>query len=193
MKEITFVTSNEGKVKTFARKLDSNKYKIIQENIDIPEIQADNALEIATFKARYAYEKIGAPVIVQDSSFHVTALKGFPGPYIKYVNETLGPNGLLKLIEGVSDRSAHFELALVYVDEKGKDHAFVNIAQPGSLAEYVYEGESSNSWSSLWKIYVPPNHTKTLAELTQEELNERDAGDQDNSEFAQFIRWLKEQ
>lgn len=193
MKEIVFVTSNAGKVKTLERKLDQNKYKVVQENIDLPEIQANNALEIATFKARYAYEKLDRPVIVQDSSFHITALKGFPGPYIKYVNETLGPNGILKLVEGVDDRSAHFELALVYIDEASKEHSFVNIARAGSLAEAVYQGDSENSWSSLWKIYIPPEHTKTLAELTPEELKTRDAGDGDNSEFAQFIRWLKEQ
>jgi len=191
MKEVVFVTSNQGKVKALARRIDQDKYKIVQQDVEIPEIQAKNAVEIATFKAKYAFDKLKKPVIVQDSSFHVRALKGFPGPYIKFVNETLGPNGLLRLMDGVEDRSCFFELALVYVDEHGETHAFVNDAEPGRLAEEVYEGESENAWSSLWKIYIPPHYDKTLAEFTSEELVAKETSDQDKSEFTQFVEWLK--
>lgn len=193
MQEVVFVTSNKGKVKTLARRIDQSKYTIVQQDIDIPEIQAKNAVEIATFKAKYAYEQLKKPVIVQDSSFHIRALNGFPGPYIKFVNETLGPNGLLRLMQGVEDRSCFFELALVYVDQKGETHAFVNDAEPGRLAEEVYEGDSENAWSSLWKIYIPPHYNKTLAEFTSEELTAKETSESDTSEFTQFVMWLKDQ
>jgi len=192
MKEVVFVTSNQGKVRALARRIDQTKYNIVQKDIDIPEIQANNAVEIATFKAKYAYDQLKKPVIVQDSSFHVNALNGFPGPYIKFVNETLGPKGLLRLMQGVEDRSCFFELALVYADESGETHAFVNDAEPGRLAEEIYEGDSENAWSSLWKIYVPPHFNKTLAEFTSEELTAKETSDNDKSEFTQFVTWLKD-
>lgn len=193
MQEIVFITGNSGKVKALERRLQGTKYKVTQENIDIPEIQAESAREIALFKARYAYEQLRKPIVVQDSSFHINALKGFPGPYIKYVNETLGPYGLIRLMEGIEDRSCHFELALVFIDGDGESHTFINGGAPGLLATEVYEGDSSESWSSLWKIYVSPKYGKTLAELSSEELKDKETSKDDKSEFTQFIRWLKEQ
>ena len=192
MQEIFFVTSNNGKIKALERRLDPAKYKVSAINIDLPEIQAHNASEIAEYKANYAYKKLQKPVVVQDSSFHIDALKGFPGPYIKFVNETIGPYGLLQLMDGVKDRSCHFELALVYVDEKGNSHTFVNKGGNGRLASAVYEGDSENSWSSLWKIYIPPHHDKPLAALSNDELKAKESNNDQNSEFEQFARWLKE-
>lgn len=192
MQEIIFATSNRGKVKTLSRCLDAKKYKVIQKELEIPEIQASSARDIATFKAEYAYKELNQPVIVQDSSFHVTALKGFPGPYIKFVNETIGPLGLVKLMNGVADRSCHFELALAYVDVNGV-HTFVHETQPGSLSDSVYEGDSKNSWSGLWKIYRPSDSDKVLAAFTPDELKRMEVSDEHNSEFSQFIRWLDEQ
>lgn len=140
MQEIIFITSNSGKVKALQRRLQETKYKVTQESIDIPEIQADSASEIALFKAKYAYEILRKPIVVQDSSFHINSLKGFPGPYIKYVNETLGPHGLIKLMEGIKDRSCYFEMALVFIDDDGESHTFINGGEPGLLATEVYEG-----------------------------------------------------
>lgn len=191
MQEIIFATSNSGKVKTLVRRLGTGKYKITQKEIDIPEIQANSARDIAAFKAEYAYEKLNQPIIVQDSSFHIHALHGFPGPYIKFVNETIGPYGLTKLMEGVKDRSCHFELALAYADGNGV-HTFVYETKPGTLAESVYEGNSENAWSSLWKIYQPQGYSKVLAALTPEELKHMETSGEDNSEFAQFIGWLEQ-
>ncbi|HJP80781.1 MAG TPA: non-canonical purine NTP pyrophosphatase [Candidatus Saccharimonadales bacterium] len=189
MKEIIFVTSNTGKVKTLERKLNTTKYRVTRKNIELPEIQADNSREISIFKARAAYDMLRRPVIVQDSSFHIAALGGFPGPYIKYVNETIGAEGILRLLQNVSDRSAHFELALTYKD-KNIERTFVNVAKAGRIAETLYEANSENAWSSLWKVYIPPGQTEPLAALPSESLKKRDQGNSDNSEFAQFIRWL---
>lgn len=193
MQEIVFVTSNTGKVKALARRLDPQKYKVSQKDIDIPEIQANSAREIALYKAQYAFKKLSTPIVVQDSSFHIEELNGFPGPYIKYVNETLEPYGLLKLMKGVKNRRCYFELALVFIDSQGKAHTFVNAGAPGTLATEVYEGDSANSWSSLWKIYVSPKYGKPLAALSPEELKEKETSKDDKSEFTQFINWLEEQ
>src|SRR5487761_1792432 len=106
MREIYFITSNVGKAASLNRLLNAKRYTVIQKNIEIPEIQSDTALEIATYKAKFAYESLGKPVIVQDSAFHINALSGFPGPYIKYTNETIGIEGILHLMNGIDDRTA---------------------------------------------------------------------------------------
>jgi XTP/dITP diphosphohydrolase len=87
--------------------------------LECPEYRNPDVGVIATEKARFAYAALKRPLIVDDTAFSVDALRGFPGPYAAYVLETIGNAGILKLMEGVSDRRAHFETAIAYADEYG--------------------------------------------------------------------------
>jgi XTP/dITP diphosphohydrolase len=75
--------------------------------------------EIAREKARYAYERLSRPLIVDDTGFCISALAGFPGPYAAYVLDTIGIAGILRLMEGEKDRSAWFETAIAFADADG--------------------------------------------------------------------------
>jgi XTP/dITP diphosphohydrolase len=75
--------------------------------------------EIAREKARYAYERLRRPLIVDDTGFCIAALGGFPGPYAAYVLDTIGLAGILRLMEGQADRSAWFETAIAFADAEG--------------------------------------------------------------------------
>lgn len=87
--------------------------------LDIPELRSDDVSAIAREKARFAYAHLATPLIVDDTSFVIDALNGFPGPYAGYVLGTIGNTGILKLMEGVPDRNAHFTTAIAYADEHG--------------------------------------------------------------------------
>lgn len=87
--------------------------------LDCPEYRDDEVGPIAREKARFAYEALRRPLIVDDTGFFVSALRGFPGPYAAYVLRTLGNEGLLRLLEGVPDRSAYFVTAVAYADADG--------------------------------------------------------------------------
>ena len=63
--------------------------------------------------------KLKTPLIVDDTGFSIDALNGFPGPYAAYVLNTIGNTGILKLMEGVTDRRARFTTAIAYADEQG--------------------------------------------------------------------------
>ena len=52
-------------------------------NLDLPELQGE-PLEIAKEKVLIAYRQIKKPVIIEDTSLCYNALKGLPGPYIKW-------------------------------------------------------------------------------------------------------------
>jgi XTP/dITP diphosphohydrolase len=56
---------------------------------------------------------------VDDTAFSVKALRGFPGPYAAYVLDAIGYQGILRLLEGVEERSASFETAIAYADRAG--------------------------------------------------------------------------
>jgi XTP/dITP diphosphohydrolase len=87
--------------------------------LECPELRLEDVGEIARGKARYAYGEIGMPLIVDDTSFGIDALNGFPGPYAAYVLDAIGNAGILKLMEGVRDRGACFTTAIAFADAEG--------------------------------------------------------------------------
>lgn len=87
--------------------------------LDCPEFRDDQVGPIAREKARFAWETLCRPLIVDDTGFFVAALNGFPGPYAAYVLATIGNAGLLRLLEGAADRSAYFVTAVAYADADG--------------------------------------------------------------------------
>ena len=84
-----------------------------------PEFRHIDVGEVARGKAAYAYEVLSRPLIVDDTGLFVDALGGFPGACAAYVQDTIGNAGILKLMEGVSNRSAHFETAIAFAREDG--------------------------------------------------------------------------
>jgi XTP/dITP diphosphohydrolase len=88
-------------------------------SLDIPEHRSDDVGEIARGKAQYAYARLRTPLIVDDTGFSIDALNGFPGPYAAYVLHTIGNPGILKLMDGVKNRGAHFITAIAFADEYG--------------------------------------------------------------------------
>jgi len=194
MNKILFVTSNSGKVESLNNRLNQSKYFVEQVNLDIPEIQGNSASDISIYKARAAYSILKKPLIVQDSSFHIKALNGFPGPYIKYIQETIGVNGLLDLMKNKSDRSCYFDLALTYIKDENNMITFNHSKTLGKLALEECKTDSIKAWGAIWKIYIPDwSDGKVLAELTPQEIDEHEKENDQNSEFAQFATWLNNQ
>ena len=110
---VTFVTTNEGKVREARAYLNT---PVTQVDFDYPEIQADNVAAVAAHGARAAYRHVGEPVIVDDSGLTINALNGFPGPYSSYVQNTLGIERVWELVRDESDRSGAFRGVVAYCD-----------------------------------------------------------------------------
>ncbi len=88
-------------------------------SLDLPEHRSDNVEEIARGKAHYAFQTLKAPCIVDDTGLFIDALNGFPGPYAAYTLNSIGNAGILKLMDGVTDRNARFITAIAYADSRG--------------------------------------------------------------------------
>ena len=184
--EIYFCSSNDGKYDHLLLNTQHIKsVKIVQlKNLDIVEPQLNSIEEIAVSKAKQAHRLLKKPVIVQDSGLVIKQLKDFPGPYTKYVSQTIGCTGILKLLEGKSDRLCGFSGCLVFVDEKEEVHIFNEQNKEkywGEIAdsnetchlfeESIYNngiapiskqlGKIASTWSSsnpnenFWSIFIP--------------------------------------
>lgn len=112
------VTSNAHKAQEVAAFF-GDAFTIKHVTLEIPELRSDDVREIAREKARYAYDHLRVPLIVDDTAFTIDALNGFPGPYAAYVLASIGNTGILRLMEGLKNRDARFTTAIAFADKTG--------------------------------------------------------------------------
>lgn len=112
---LTVVTGNVNKAREVASFF-SGILEITHIPLDCPEHREDDVSKIAAGKAEYAYRELNTPLITDDTAFSIHALHGFPGPYAAYVLTKLGNAGILKLMDGVTGRSAEFTTAIAFTD-----------------------------------------------------------------------------
>lgn len=188
--QILFCSGNVGKYELLLQHAKHLKNISIVQNkdLDFIEPQLNTAEEIALYKAKYAYKKLKKPIIVHDGALIIKELREFPGPYTKYVSQTIGCTGILKLLDGVHDRSCALRGCLVFIDENEESHVFSDPEQPElgkywgiiahSLEDHEMIGDNHN-WSSaspnenLYNLFIPmiiPENDKTLTELSKDDL-----------------------
>ena len=126
--KFTVVTSNENKAREVAAFF-TGVADVAHTFLEIPEFRDNDVGVIAEAKARYAWDVLRCPLIVDDTGFFVNALNGFPGPYAAYVLDTIGMEGVLRLLEGKEDRSAYFETAIAYADGEGRVRVFRGVVE----------------------------------------------------------------
>ena len=169
-KVITLVSTNTGKLKSLERALDGLGYKIQAKNLDIIEPQYNEIEAIAIFKAQEAFKILKRPLIVNDGGLVIPALNGFPGPYTKYITNTLTCENILSLMKGCKNRKCFLVQCLIYVDQTGKLHKFQDKVL-GTIAKKVSKQSNPRAWGTLWNIFIPKSSTKTLAEIPVEEYH----------------------
>ncbi|HMS93239.1 MAG TPA: non-canonical purine NTP pyrophosphatase [Candidatus Saccharibacteria bacterium] len=189
---IIFATSNTGKVTSLKYHLKRHSVHVTvqQRPLDLIEPQADTAKEIARVKARQAWEQLHQPILVDDSSFHITALNGFPGPYIKPMLQTVGIGGILRLMEGYDDRSAAFISSLVYIDKDGIEHIFDDDPYTGTVALAASTKKKAGAWSDLHQIFIPTGCDKVLAELSRDQHTNVQPERVDS--YTKFAEWMED-
>ena len=194
MKELLFATTNPGKVASLQHYFDHARVDVtvIPKVLDITEVQADTALEVAQAKAGEAFAQLACPLVVDDSELRIEALNGFPGPYQKAMTEKLGPEGFVKLLAGYDNRNAYFISNLVYVDEFGHQFCFSDDPYRGAIAESVDTTERENSWGPLWKIFIPEGQERTISQMSREEKKAYDLDRPATDAYEKFVTWYKE-
>ncbi|MGH7228211.1 MAG: non-canonical purine NTP pyrophosphatase [Nitrospiraceae bacterium] len=190
-KIITFVTSNKAKFGTACEHLEPLGLALEQATLDLDEIQSSSVNEVALHKANQAFLALHQPLIVEDSGFYIDELKGFPGPFIKYVLKSLGPEGIARLADLTLTRRCHFEEVLVYIDAHGIPRAFVDQGDGGTVADKPATDPQPGAWSGLWDIFIPWGCTEPLSALREEERTRVFDVWARQSVFARFGEWME--
>lgn len=154
------VTSNANKAREVAAFF-GGLLEVTHVALDLPEHRSDEVGEIAAGKARAAYEQLKVPLIVDDTGLSIDALNGFPGPYAAYVQQSIGNAGILKLMEGRTNRAARFTTAIAYADDKGV-RVFPGVLH-GQVA-HSPRGDGGFGYDPIFEV-----GSTTLAEIPMEE------------------------
>ena len=131
--------------------------------LELPEIQAATTRDVALTKAKAAFALLSRPVIVEDAGFELTALGGFPGPFIKYWEQLGGLVTICKTADGLVDRGAVAVCVLGLCDASGARVVEGRIR--GTIS-----GEPRGAHGFGWDaIFIPDGHERTFGEMTAAE------------------------
>ena len=163
--------------------------KISTYDFELDEPRSDDVKEIATAKVMQAYKVVGKPCIALDTGFFIEALNGFPRAFVNFSLDTIGIDGILKLMQGKENRKCKFEECLAYYD--GKEVRYFYGKHPGNLATKMQGVDRDGKWSDLWYVFKPEHFDKTLAEMDDVERENRREIDGSVESMSVFAEWYK--
>ena len=175
--KLYFASGNEHKKKEMSRLLGG--YTLIlpkDEGIEFDPAETGNDfISNAVIKAEALYRIVHAPVLADDSGLSVDALGGRPGIHsARYGDEEAGRKLtteekyqlLLKNMEGIEDRKAHFVAALCLILSDERRYIIQETCE-GSIAL----APSGTNGFGYDPMFVPNGYKETFAQLSSEIKN----------------------
>lgn len=179
MTHILFATSNQRKINEANDTLGSFGISTQPVEVEIDEIQHSDPAEITKAKAVAAFSVLQKPVVVSDTSWSIPALGGFPGGYMKDVNQWWSEQDWLNIMAPHENKTIICREHLAYYD--GKDlvhfsHDYTGVFLGEARGSTVNEKESFERVASL-------NGSESLTEARENAAK--------HSEKRQLPHWLK--
>ena len=165
MKFLHFASNNYNKYVEIQSVLQKYSIDVYFSRTILTEIQSNFLIEIAIEKSRSAFEQISMPIIVEDDGLFIDELNGFPGQYSSYSFETIGNDGLIKLLINSKTRIAYFKSVFVFYDG--------NILQSfvGETKGKIAHRPMGKGWG-FDPMFVPDGIDLTFGQLHQENRKE---------------------
>ncbi len=131
--------------------------------LDLPEIQSLDLLDILNEKAEAAWQALRRPLIVEDAGLGLNALNGFPGPLVKWMLQAVGAEGIARNAHVLGDPRAEARCGLLY-----KDAGRTVLAEGVTVGTLVLPGRGNQGFG--WDpVFLPDGETRTFAELAGRE------------------------
>lgn len=189
---ITFVTGNANKLHEVQRLLGPS-ISVTHIDLDLEEIQG-SVEDIAVAKARAAAAVVGGPVLVEDSALEFDALHGMPGPYIKWVYEAVGNEGLCRMLDGQANKKARAVCTFGYCPGNTGKNPPVALFQGTTQGTIVAPRWSPDRVPFGWTpIFQPDNWDLTFAEMSLEQKHSFSARAVALGKFRDYVmKWDQE-
>ena len=184
MRKIAFVTSNKHKLEEMQKVLLDYDIKLEQIEIDYPEDKEKEMEEIVLEASKNLSEKLGRDVIVEDTGLYFEAYHNFPGAQPKFVYNTLGFKGILKLLDK-ENRNARFKTIIGYCSP-GKEPRIFTGEMKGVISEKVYSPEKNVM--PYDHIFVPEGLSQAIVDMSLDAKNSFSQRGIATRKFGEFIK-----
>lgn len=186
MENLTYMTGNYRKYVDVKQKFGKKGIEINYYKCDVNEPDVNDIKVISKEKARQGYEIIGKPVFVTDSGFYIEDYPNNPGAFAKRSGVSSNIEKLLETMKNVGNRKSYFLDCLTFYDGN-EFYQFFGISH-GTLSKEIKGHEKREAKSNLWYVFILEGYTKTLSEMSEEKLSDREHGD---SATEKFIDWYQ--
>ncbi|KAJ3021584.1 UNVERIFIED_CONTAM: hypothetical protein HDU68_009551 [Siphonaria sp. JEL0065] len=165
LQTVTFVTGNANKLKEVQAILAGcPNLNLVNRKLDLPELQAASTREVSLSTSVVV---LLLSVLIEDTSLCFNALNSLPGPYIKWFLDSLGHEGLNKMLDGFSDRSGYALCTFAYCEGPGKE---VHIFEGKTDGTIVHpRGPLDFGWDP---IFEPSGYKVPYAEMDKSVKNQ---------------------
>lgn len=195
-KRVVLASSNAGKLREFSELLAERGFQLSRQSdfgIAPPPETGDTFLENALIKARNAAHIAALPAIADDSGIEVDALQGAPGVYsARYAGEHASDEAnLAKLLAALAgkplvERGARYRCVIVYVAHAADPQPIIG---EGVWEGRIIDARRGDGGFGYDPSFVPVGDTRTVAEMPQQEKNQKSHRAQAlNAFLAQFAR-----
>lgn len=157
---LLFVSGNAGKAREVEAILGEPVERL---ELDLPEIQALEVEAVAREKALAAFDRVGRPVVVEDTGLYVAALGGLPGALVRWFLGTVGAAGICAMIPPGADRAARVKTAVAHC---AGDTVEVFVGETVGTIAAAPAGANGFGWDPIFR---PEGEARTFAEMTMAE------------------------
>lgn len=179
--DIYYVTSNTAKFEEASLIL--NGLSIHHAPLHLEEIQGSSS-DVATHKIKKAVSHFNAPCMIDDVSLSCPCIGNLPGPYIRSFLESLGDEGLARLIHHYPDHSCTVTCTIAFSESEDQTPLLFTGCVHGKIVLPRGTRKHTHSWNS---IFVPDGHTKTFAEISLEEMSQISPRNKALSAFRNYL------
>ncbi len=159
---VTFISGNQRKIENLHLFLDPYGASFDSTSLDLLEIQSHDMFEVGKNKAMSAYDRLHTPVIINDSWWSIHSLNGFPGPYMKDINQWLSAQDIWNMVKEKEDRSLTLTDIYVGADSEGNLSIF-SAKFPASFVPPKIEARS------LDDIVIFTGASNVISKMTNDE------------------------
>ncbi|KAI5281270.1 nucleoside triphosphate pyrophosphohydrolase ham1 [Ascosphaera aggregata] len=160
MKTLNFITGNKNKLAEVQAIL-GDAVEITNVAVEVPEIQG-TIEEIAKEKCRIAAEAVDGPALTEDTALEFTCLKGLPGPYIKHFLQSLGHDGLNKMVQPYDDKTCTAVCTFAFCSGPGAEPILFQGRTEGRVVPA--RGPANFGWDPIFEY-----NGQTFAEMDKAE------------------------
>jgi XTP/dITP diphosphohydrolase len=181
-KPVWFMTENPDKFREAQSILAGQGIRIRHLKRAKIEIQDSSLENIARHAIKTASVDRSGILLVEDSGLFIDALGGFPGPFSSSVYQTIGLEGILRLLRG-RKRSAYFQTSVVAGSVSLPPRTFTGTVR-GSISQKIV-GSAGFGYDP---IFIPKGFRQTFGQTDAEFKN---SNSHRARAFLKFAKWYK--